>query len=139
MTCIENLPVRVYLTISDVLFIHRRLVLRYGGTDGILSPNELSSAVMRASSGYYHGIAEEAAALAESLLVNHPFRDGNKRTAFASADVFLRINGFVIESDDRVLCDMVYSWLATQNQERFSLMVRDLMSLLQPGFEAVRS
>ena len=133
MTCIGNLPQRAYLTASDVLFIHECLVRRYGGTDGILNRDGLVSAVMRASSGYYMNIAEEAAALAESILVNHPFRDGNKRTAFASADVFLRVNGLVIEDDDRALCDMVYSWLAVHSQERFSLMVRDLTALLQPG------
>ena len=55
---------------------------------------------MKAGSGYYMSMARETAALAESILVNHPFRDGNKRTAFASADVFLRINGPVIEGDD---------------------------------------
>lgn len=132
MTCIGNLPQRAYLTASDVLFIHECLVRRYGGTDGILNRDGLESAVMRASSGYYMSIAEEAAALAESLLVNHPFRDGNKRTAFASADVFLRINGLVIDGDDRALCNMVYLWLAAQNQERFSLMVGDLTALLQP-------
>ncbi len=132
MTCIGNSPERAYLTACDVLFIHEYLVRRYGGTDGVLNWDGLESAVMRACSGYYHGIGEEAAALAESLLVNHPFRDGNKRTAFASADVFLRVNGIVIKGDDRTLCDMVYSWLATQKQERFSLMVRDLTALLQP-------
>lgn len=59
----------------------------------------LESAALRPQTGYYPDAIEKAAALIESLAVNHPFIDGNKRTAFASADTFLMMNGyrFVIE------------------------------------------
>ena len=54
----------------------------------------LESAVARPQSGYYKDVIESAAALLESLTMNHPFIDGNKRVAFAATDVFLKINGF---------------------------------------------
>lgn len=50
--------------------------------------------MFRPQTGYYDDIVSEAAALMESLAVNHPFVDGNKRIAFAAADAFLRINGW---------------------------------------------
>ncbi|MCY4409457.1 MAG: type II toxin-antitoxin system death-on-curing family toxin [Caldilineaceae bacterium] len=51
------------------------------------------------SIGYYSDLFEEAAALLESLATNHPFLDGNKRTAFYAADSFLRVNGYFIDCD----------------------------------------
>jgi death on curing protein len=53
--------------------------------------------------GYYDTIIHEAAALLESLVQNHPFVDGNKRVAFAVADVFLRINGYSITADSKAI------------------------------------
>ena len=60
------------------------------------------SALFRPRTGYYSDLIEMAAALFESLLMNHPFVDGNKRVAFFAVDVFLRINGFhiAVEADD---------------------------------------
>ncbi len=57
-------------------------------------PGALEAALFRPQTGYCDDIVAEAAALVESLAINHPFVDGNKRIAFASADVFLRINGW---------------------------------------------
>ena len=59
----------------------------------------LASAIMRPQIGYYDSLIEEAAAMLESLDMNHPFVDGNKRTAFADTDTFLRKNGSFIECD----------------------------------------
>ena len=56
----------------------------------------LASALHRPQTGYYKDMVEEAAALLESLAINHPFLDGNKRVAFAVTSAFLHINGFVI-------------------------------------------
>ena len=57
--------------------------------------------MLRPQIGYYNGIIEEAAAMMESLAMNHPFVDGNKRTAFFATDTFLRLNGYFIDCDDR--------------------------------------
>jgi death-on-curing protein len=83
-----------YLTVADVLGMHTVLMQRYGGALGVRDPGALEAALFRPQTGYYEDIVAEAAALLESLAINHPFIDGNKRLAFAAADVFLRINGW---------------------------------------------
>lgn len=85
---------RDYLTVADVLGMHSVLMQRYGGAPGVRDPGALEAALFRPQTGYYGDILAEAAALMESLATNHPFVDGNKRIAFAAADVFLRINGY---------------------------------------------
>ncbi|MEI9908044.1 MAG: type II toxin-antitoxin system death-on-curing family toxin [Actinomycetota bacterium] len=82
-----------YLTLADALAIHAILIKRYGGSDGVRDMGALESALFRPQTGYYDDVIAEAAALLESLAINHPFIDGNKRVAFAVTDVFLRING----------------------------------------------
>ena len=83
-----------YLTVADVLGMHTVLIRRYGGLPGVRDPGALEAALYRPQTGYYKDTIEQAAALMESLAINHPFVDGNKRIAFAATDVFLRINGF---------------------------------------------
>lgn len=83
-----------YLTVADVLGLHAILLQRYGGAPGVRDPGALEAALFRPQTGYYDDIVMEASALLESLAINHPFVDGNKRVAFAAADVFLRINGW---------------------------------------------
>ena len=68
-----------------------------GGAPGVRDPGALEAALFRPQTGYYDDIVAEAAALLESLAINHPFVDGNKRIAFAAADVFLRINGWRLQ------------------------------------------
>lgn len=88
---------RDYLTVADVLGMHTVLMQRYGGAPGVRDPGALESALFRPQTGYYEDIVAEAAALLESLVINHPFVDGNKRLAFAAADVFLRSNGWRLQ------------------------------------------
>ena len=85
-----------YLTVAEVSTIHDQLIDEFGGTPGILDKGRLEAAVFRPQIGYYSSLAEEAAALMESLANNNPFMDGNKRTCFAAADTFLRVNGFYL-------------------------------------------
>ena len=92
-----------YLTVPDVLAIHSILIQRYGGTHGIRDRGALESALFRLQSGYYVDIVSEAAALMESLAINHPFVDGNKRVAFAATDIFLRINGYRINCESMII------------------------------------
>ena len=86
-----------YLTFADALALHDVLIRRYGGVSGLRDPGALEAALFRPQTGYYDDVISEAAALMESLAVNHPFVDGNKRIAFAVADVFLRINGWRLQ------------------------------------------
>ena len=85
------------LTVADVLGMHSVLMRRYGGEPGVRDPGALEAALFRPQTGYYEDIVAEAAGLLESLAINHPFVDGNKRIAFAAADVFLRINGWRLQ------------------------------------------
>ena len=94
-----------YVTTADALFFHKQLIERYGGAPGIRDAGALESALHRPQTGYYDTIIHEAAALLESLVQNHPFIDGNKRTAFAVVDVFLRINGHNITADSAAVYD----------------------------------
>ena len=84
---------RDYLTLADVLAIHDDQIATYGGAEGVRDPGQLEAALFRPQSGYYADVIAEAAALWESLSQNHPFIDGNKRTAFAATFTFLAING----------------------------------------------
>jgi death-on-curing protein len=94
---------RDYLTVADVLGMHTVLMQRYGGAGGVRDPGALEAALFRPQTGYYADIIAEAAALLESLAINHPFVDGNKRIAFAAADVFLRINGWCLKRSSMVI------------------------------------
>ncbi|NBU32619.1 MAG: type II toxin-antitoxin system death-on-curing family toxin [Actinobacteria bacterium] len=85
-----------YLTVPEAIAIHQILIRKFGGSDGIRDMGALESAMMRPQTGYYDDLIFEAAALFESLAINHPFIDGNKRVAFAVVDTFLRINGLRI-------------------------------------------
>lgn len=85
-----------YLTIDEVIYIHEELINEFGGGHGIRDRNSLEAAVMRPQVGYYKSIYDEAAALMESLAMNHSFIDGNKRISFFATDIFLRINGYFI-------------------------------------------
>jgi death on curing protein len=82
-----------YLTLAEVLAIHLDQIERYGGTHGVRDPGLLESALFRPQTGYYADLVEQTAALWESMSQNHPFLDGNKRTAFAVTYTFLAING----------------------------------------------
>src|SRR3977135_2325872 len=90
---------RIYLTVGEVLQIHHQQIDNYGGAHGLRDTGLLESAVFRPQIGYYNSIAEEAAALMESLANNHPFLDGNKRIAFSAAHTFLLVNGYDLEVD----------------------------------------
>ena len=91
-----------FLTLEEVLEIHTTLLQEFGGPPGVRDLGLLESALFRPRTGYYADLIEMAAALFESLLMNHPFVDGNKRVAFFAADIFLRINGFHISVEANV-------------------------------------
>jgi len=89
-----------YLSVDDVLGIHEDSIDAFGGAAGLRDRGALESAVMRPQSGYYADVIAEAAALWESLSQNHPFVDGNKRTAIAATAAHLAINGYRLEQDE---------------------------------------
>lgn len=96
-----------FLSQDELLEIHSRLIERFGGESGIRDLGLLDSALFRPQTGYYDDLAEMGAALFESLIMNHPFVDGNKRIAFFATDVFFRLNGHKLE----VSADEAHSFL----------------------------
>jgi len=94
-----------YLTAEQILFIHARLIDETGGEHGLHDMGLLQSAVARPQSAFdgkelYADLFTKAAALMESLVNNHPFIDGNKRTGLAAAVLFLQINGQHLKAPD---------------------------------------
>jgi death-on-curing protein len=86
-----------FLTVDEALAIHGRLIEVFGGPSEIRDLGLLESALYRPRTGYYDDLSSMAAALFESLSMNHPFVDGNKRIAFFGTDVFLRMNGWKLD------------------------------------------
>ena len=91
-----------YLTIHEVLFIHFQVIERFGGMHGVLNLAGLESAVARPQAtmegdDLYASVLEKAAVLLHSLVLNDPFQDGNKRTAFTALGLFLHFNGMALE------------------------------------------
>ena len=88
----------IHLTVDIVREIHAETIKRFGGLAGVRDENLLASAVLTPQSSFggkspYADVIEVAAAYLFYLCGNHPFFDGNKRTAMMAAIVFLRLNG----------------------------------------------
>ncbi|MDR3472790.1 MAG: type II toxin-antitoxin system death-on-curing family toxin [Devosia sp.] len=105
------MPERVYLTLDDAVFIHDEQIRLFGGAPGIRDEGLILSALLRPATGYYADVIEEAAALWESLAMNHGFIDGNKRVALAYTVVFLGLNGIGVEADQDELISFIYEHL----------------------------
>lgn len=82
---------------DEALELHRLILDKFGGHGGVRDMGLLESALYRPQSGHYKDVVQMAAALMESLIINHPFIDGNKRVAFFLTDTFLRMNGWKIK------------------------------------------
>lgn len=92
-----------YLVSQQILYIHDQMIKRFGGSMGVRDIGLLESAVGRPLASFdnkdlYPNIFYKSAALLQSLLKNHPFVDGNKRTALSSAGLFLRVNGYLLKN-----------------------------------------
>lgn len=117
-----------YLTVQEVLFIHARLIATTGGEHGVRDLGLLESAVARPQAAFdgedlYPDLWRKTAALMQSLIQNHPFVDGNKRTGITAAAMFLRRNGRILQTssaelerftlwvtEERPLLDEITSW-----------------------------
>lgn len=123
---------RIFLTLEELLVMHQHLIDEFGGSHGLRDQNALEAAAMRPQTGYYKNIFEEAAALMESLAMNHPFIDGNKRMAFFAADTFLRMNGYYIDCDDQEAYNYFMSLFESSSFEfeKLSVWIRQNSKLL---------
>ena len=100
-----------YLSLDDVLYIHAEQLRLFGGAKGVRDLGLIESALLRPQTGYYADLVEQAAALWESLAMNHGFIDGNKRVAFACMDIFLGLNGARLEARPDAVIDFIYRHL----------------------------
>ncbi|WP_457636720.1 type II toxin-antitoxin system death-on-curing family toxin [Oceanithermus sp.] len=101
-----------YLSRRLVLALHHDLIETFGGSLGLRDSGRLEAALAAPLAGFagvelYPSLEAKAAAYLVSLARNHPFIDGNKRTAFAATDVFLRLNGRRLALGDDELFDLV--------------------------------
>ena len=119
----------------QVLVIHDQMIKRFGGSQGIRDLGLVESAVGRSQATFegkdlYKTIFEKGAVLLQSLLKNHPFVDGNKRTALTAAGVFLELNGyklinnhereieFALKIDnERLTIEPIAKWLEKHSEE----------------------
>jgi len=97
-----------YLTAEQILFLHARLIEETGGSHGVRDINLLLSAIGRPQASFddqdlYTDIFTKAAALMDSLVRNHPFIDGNKRTGISAAGLFLARNGYRLTASNTEL------------------------------------
>lgn len=93
----------VWLTSDIIKAIHSQQIAQHGGADGVRDEGLLESALARPRQKHAHGdptTPEMAAAYAFGIARNHPFVDGNKRTALMAAYVFLHLNGFVLDAPE---------------------------------------
>jgi len=109
----------VYLSPEQILSLHRSQLRRYGGLVGLRDRGALEAAVARPQATFggedlYADLAAKAAALLHSLVLNHPFVDGNKRVGAHAAIVFLLANGLDLTASPRALVDVT---LATARGE----------------------
>jgi death-on-curing protein len=111
-----------FVSWDDVLELHEEIINEIGGTHGVKDENLLDSALAQpqmtfGGEDFYPTIAEKAAALAFSLIQNHPFNDGNKRIGHGAMVLFLDINGYkfvdAVDEQERVILSV-----ASGNMER---------------------
>lgn len=93
-----------YLAIAEILDLHERLLADSGGAPGVRDLGALESAVGQPHATFggqdlYPDLVAKAAALCYSLVMNHPFIDGNKRIGHAAMETFLLLNGHEIDCD----------------------------------------
>jgi death-on-curing protein len=98
----------VFLSLEQVLILHRQSLVEHGGLDGIRDPGAIDSALASAQNTWYYAggdLFDIAAAYAFHIAESQGFLDGNKRTAIASAITFLAANGCADAADDMILYD----------------------------------
>lgn len=119
-----------YLTLNEVLEVHRQVMAQSGGAEGLMYLPALESALAQPqmtfdSADLYPTLVDKAAALGYTLIKNHPFLDGNKRTGHAAMEVFLVLNGYEIrafvDEQERVILQVAASEI---EREEFTAWLR---------------
>lgn len=111
-----------YVSLQEVLLIHVLMIKRYGGKEGIRDLGLIEAATARPQAGFgdheaYPDIFMKAAVLLHSLVRNHGFIDGNKRTAITACGTFLLLNGYTFQPEQSELVRLVLSVAEDQVSE----------------------
>ncbi|MBD0309397.1 MAG: type II toxin-antitoxin system death-on-curing family toxin [Microcoleus sp. T1-bin1] len=106
------MPTPKFLSLDEVLELHADQISSFGGTPGVRDEGLLESALAQPQATFggqflHPTISEQAAAYLYHIAMNHPFIDGNKRTAFAVMDTFLRLNSCALNLTDDRAYDLV--------------------------------
>ena len=106
------MPTPKFLSLDEVLELHADQISSFGGTPGVRDEGLLESALAQPQATFggqflHPTISEQAAAYLYHIAMNHPFIDGNKRTAFAVMDTFLRLNNCALNLTDDRAYDLV--------------------------------
>lgn len=114
-----------FLSKDEVLTLHATAIAMYGGAHGVLDEGMLDASLAMACQGFGGEYAHEfpfgmAAAYGFHLAMNHPFRDGNKRAAFAAMVAFLHMNGWSFETRDEDAAQIMLD-LIEQRQDKLWL------------------
>jgi death-on-curing protein len=121
----------VYLTAEQVLDLHALVIARSGGAGGVRDRNGLESAVATPKMTFggkdlYPTLGDKAAALGHSLVMNHPFVDGNKRVGHAAMEVMLVLNGYEIAAGvDEQEAVVLAVAAGAMTREQFTAWVKD--------------
>jgi len=128
--------VTVYLSVGQIKDLHEKQVAAFGGSAGLRDRGGLEAAAARPQMTFggedlYPDLPTKAAALLHSLVMNHPFLDGNKRAGAMASEYFLRANGVVLVASDQELIDLILAvargevsaealaiWFRQRTQER---------------------
>lgn len=111
-----------FLPLEEVLWIHKGEIEKYGGLHGVKDWGLLESALASPQNSYYESTIEVAAALLSSIVLNHPFNDGNKRVAYRVTDLFLDRNGYETSFDEEE-ADAFIRDICTNKDNRFQRIV----------------
>jgi death on curing protein len=127
----------IWVLDSVVLALHDAQLAEHGGIEGIRDEGLLASAVARPRNLEAYGNEVDAASLAAAyafgIARNHPFLDGNKRTAFVVLELFLNLNGLILEADDADCISTMMALAAGELSEKgLTVWVRERLAKNQP-------
>ncbi len=112
----------VWLLKSAVITVHDMMIARFGGAGGIRDEGLVDSALARPNHIFHYDhvadLAQLAAAYATGIIRNHPFVDGNKRTGFIAAYMFLDLNGTPLRADEVTATAMTLALAASEIDEK---------------------
>lgn len=118
-----------WLSPAEILAIHEELLALHGGATGVRNQSLLESALDRPKNLFHHEGADLftlARVYADGIVNNHPFVDGNKRTGFVAAVLFIECNGFVFSAPEEEVVTMILGLAAkTTSKEVLALWLRD--------------